>query len=142
MAWIKGLVLPGYAVFVSLRTVENHKITAFVLGTIAQCLFLFWLIMHFVQIGVKDSASLGWTAWCFMVAILGYTRANLRMKYNIWGNMFEDIWCATAMWPWVAAQCELQTKNEGAGMPKYFDELDAMQSGYDDAKTSTSTSTV
>jgi hypothetical protein len=124
-----ALFVPGLAVFKALGKIDDHSVTKILAAIVTQLLWLAWFILHIVEVGADDSASLGWSLFMFMITIIGYTRWQMRQKYNIWGSLAEDLWVSLCMYPFVCAQVELHAENDGEGAPDYFHDLDALLAG-------------
>jgi hypothetical protein len=121
-----ALFWPGLGVYKALAKTDNHNLAKYIISGFTQLLWLVWIVFQCLQAGPADSFAFGWVAYCFMITGVAYTRAVMREKYNIWGNLFEDLWVSLTMYPFVVAQVELQTDNDGEGSPAYFADLDAL----------------
>jgi len=118
------LFLPGYGVYESLGKVEGHgKCSVYGLAFLCQSLWLIWIALQFSEIGMEFSGSMSWVAFVFMISIIGYTRAVLRAKYNVWGSLGEDMWLSLMMYPFVLNQTTLMVLNDGEGAPDYFTDV-------------------
>ena len=115
-----NLVLPGLGIYKSLSTVEGHKCNAIVMAILAQTLWLAWFILHIVEVSSSDSGSMAWVCFCFFSAAVGYTRYTMRVKYNVWGSLLEDMWLGVSTYPFVITQSQLMAANDGEGAPAYF----------------------
>ena len=131
-----NLVFPCVGIFKSLSVVPNHKITAFVLATLAQLLFLTWFSLQIVQVSVRDSGSMSWVVFIFFISIVGYTRWQVRQVYDVWGSMVEDMWLGLTLYPFVLAQTQLMAANDGKGAPSYWAEVERAFKLHDKSSTS------
>jgi len=118
-----NLVLPGVGVFKSLA--PKSPVGGVLIAGVSQLLWLVWLVLHFCDIGVQDAASMGWVAYVFFTACVGYTRGAVRSEYNVWGSLTEDLWVSLTMYPFVLCQTSLMVANNGEGAPDYFKEVRA-----------------
>ena len=70
--------------------------------------------------------TIGWLLYLFFVAIVAYTRWQTRAKYGVFGSYYEDLQVSLVLFPFAVGQIELHAKNDGAGAPAYFAELDLL----------------
>ena len=133
-----NLFVPFVGIFKGLSVVPGHKFTAVVLGVLAQLLFLTWFSLQIVQVSVRDSGSMSWVFFIFFIAIVGYTRWQVRQVYDVWGSMVEDMWLGLTLYPFVLAQAQLMAANNGEGAPSYWAEVERAFVLHEKASTSTS----
>jgi len=121
-----ALFVPGFGVYKALSVTSNHKLGRYIVAGLCQLCWLAFFVFQILQAGPAQSFAFSWVMYCFMIAAVAYTRAQLRERYNIWGNLVEDMWVSLTMYPFVVSQVELQAENDGAGSPNYFHDLDVL----------------
>jgi hypothetical protein len=128
-ATLLGLLCPGVAVHASLKRMHPDASTfgvsgAVVYGVICQVLYTTWVALMIVEVGVEFISAVAWTIFFFMVCLLTYCRSGMRIKYNIWGSMLDDMWACIVWYPFVCAQLQIQAETDGAGARLYFADVD------------------
>jgi len=70
---------------------------SFLYGLFAQVLYVAWIALLATEPAFEYSSSIAWMLFLFLVCLLTYCRTAMRIKYNIWGCMLDDMW-ACMVW--------------------------------------------
>ena len=129
-AHLKGLLCPAIGLNAALKKAfpePESRLGVLALTVLAALLHLAWVVLQVVEVGWDGgAATLGWVAYLFFVAIVAYTRWQTRAKYGVFGSYYEDLQVSLVLFPFAVGQIELHAKNDGAGAPAYFAELDIL----------------
>ena len=68
--------------------------------------FYLWILLELLQVLEPGLAYIGWAVLFGFIAYGTGIRANMRAKYDINGNMFEDFFAVLLMYPLAAVQME------------------------------------
>ena len=129
-AHLKGLLCPAIGLNAALKKAfpePESRLGVLALTVLAALLHLAWVVLQVVEVGWDGgAATLGWVSYLFFVAIVAYTRWQTRAKYGVFGSYYEDLQVSLVLFPFAVGQIELHAKNDGAGAPAYFAELDLL----------------
>jgi len=125
-----GLFCPGYAVYTSIHRMhptskEGGVRESVVYGALAQLLHVAWIVLMICEVEFEYASSIAWLAYLFRTVLLIYCRMTMRVKYNIWGCLLDDMWACLVWYPFVSAQLHIHAETDGEDAPPYFADVDA-----------------
>lgn len=128
-ATLVGLLCPGIAVHASLKRMYPSAKgcglpEAVIYGVVSQLLYTSWVVLMIVEVEVEFISAVAWMIFFFNVCLLTYCRTAMRLKYNVWGCMLDDMWACIVWYPFVCAQLQIQAETDGAGARLYFADVD------------------
>jgi hypothetical protein len=133
MEHFKALLLGIFAPFVSIHTAFKHlqptkPRQALAIGVIAQGLWLAWLVFMVLEWagGGRNAHVFAWLIFTFFLALVVFTRVEMRYKHKVWGSTLDDIYVAIFLWPLALAQIQLMAETEGKDKPLYWADADEL----------------
>ena len=94
---------------VQARLNNSDKVWAYAIAPTI-CMVL-WIIFHFAEIGVNGMWAIGWFFYLCFATLLASVRIQVRERFEIIGNPFEDFFAALFLYPNVALQMDKTTEN-------------------------------
>lgn len=94
---------------VQARLNNSDKVWAYAIAPTI-CMVL-WIIFHLAEVGVNGMWAIGWFFYLCFATLLASVRIQVRERFEIIGNPFEDFFAALFLYPNVALQMDKTTEN-------------------------------
>jgi len=94
---------------VQARLNNSNKVWAYAIAPIIS--IALWIIFHFAEIGVSGCWAIAWFFYLCFVTIMTAVRIQVRERFDIIGNPFEDFFASLFLYPNVALQMDKTTEN-------------------------------
>lgn len=113
---VKVVLHPGHAMLTAaLELLSPLKLT--VLSTVYAIVYYTWIVLLCVSTVDPDISSVAWLMYLAFVTTTAAVRYNLRAKWRIMGNLFEDFSVSLLLYPFVLAQMKLEVESHKGRAP-------------------------
>jgi hypothetical protein len=126
--FLRDAILPFVSVWVCFSKLGKGQVSIFnTLNALLAVVFtIMWIGLRVATVQDAQYASLSWTFYVAFVCIVTQVRTQVRLEYQIEGNIMEDFLASAFLYPMVLMQCAVQV-GESADVSRIGDAEESKQ---------------